>query len=725
MKQMNNVEYQAPLVSVIMPVYNHEKFVEQALSSVLSQTYRPIEFIIIDDGSRDESSAIIKSYLENHPVPGGIKVRYRSRENRGAHVTINEGLMEAAGDYLAILNSDDVYTVDRLERCVSEAVRQRARLVFSYVEPIDIVGAPLPKGHPWRQWYADVLLNELDVSPSISTLLLTYNVGISTGNFVFHRSLFKDIGPFKAYRYAHDVDFLLRVCLSDEPVIIREKLYKYRLHTSNTISENDDRIEEEYSKIVYEYFASTLKLPPPNPMAPSFDNWPYSLAAMPWPRHLRRAVDMLLEGNPSERLTPGPLSFPSRDEASLADARHVTLVAHELSHTGAPVLLKDVASALHKQGWLTSLVPLRTGPLAADFTAMGTAVYEPSPWIGKMISLGQRSMALSHNAQLPALGRRLAGWSGRAALGVAHRIKMRAYGKFARGTLLINSFASWPIALDILDRFDGPAFWYIHETFDPGLLMRSAAVHQRLSKAVASGRVKLLFGSDGTRRVWAAEGYDGLVRYWSGLSSATLTPGRAGASDRRTILSVQSIGARKGTRALIEAFAYGRREGLISTDIELKIVGCHPLSTSPLARDLIRRVHEPDLIGAVRLFRSLQPAELPAHYECADLYVQSSTMECLPLALLNAMAYALPIVTTDVDGCKEAIIDGETGLTVPPRQAEDMARAMASLLADPARAAQYGAAARRRFEDRFSLEITAPQLIATLLGEELELSMEQ
>jgi glycosyltransferase involved in cell wall biosynthesis len=242
-----------------MPVYNHVGYVEEAIASVFAQSYRPIEFIIIDDGSSDGSPVAIEAYLAKNPPPDGVTVRFAARENRGAHTTINEGLALAEGEYLAILNSDDAYVPVRLERCVGEARRQRARLVFSHVEPMDCEGRPLPQGHPWRQWYADVLLWELDVSPSISSLLLTYNVGISTGNFVFHRSLFKQIGPFAPYRYAHDVDFLLRACLTDEPVIVREKLYRYRLHGSNTISENDDKIQDEYADIVHHYFERTLQ----------------------------------------------------------------------------------------------------------------------------------------------------------------------------------------------------------------------------------------------------------------------------------------------------------------------------------------------------------------------------------------------------------------------------------------------------------------------------------
>lgn len=710
------------MVSVIMPVYNHVGYVEEAIASVFAQSYRPIEFIIIDDGSSDGSPAAIAAYLAKNPPPDAVTVRFTARENRGAHTTINEGLALAEGEYLAVLNSDDAYMPARLERCVGEAQRQRARLVFSQVEPMDSAGRPLPQGHPWRQWYADVLLWELDVSPSISSLLLTYNVGISTGNFVFHRSLFKQIGPFAPYRYAHDVDFLLRACLTDEPVIVREKLYRYRLHGSNTISENDDKIQDEYADIVHHYFERTLQSAPTNLMAPSFDNWPYSFVATPWPRHLQKGLDRLLEGRPADasREEQPQLSEGALTEGAAGGNGHVTLVSHELSHTGAPVLLRDVASALHGQGLSTTLLSLRSGPLARDFEAIGTQVHAEPHAISRLIAWGQRFQALSHHPRIPAPGRKLIAFGARGSLGVAHRLKMHDFGKLVQGSLLINSFASWPAALDILDRFEGPAFWYIHETFDPGLLMRSAAMHARLRQAVTSGRVKLLFGSDGTRRVWASEGYDGLVRYWSGIARDEVPVERRkarGDDGKRTILSVQSIGTRKGTRALIEAFAFGRKEELIQRDVVLKIVGCHPLSTSALARDLIRRVHEPDLIGSVRLFRSLAPADLPAHYDSADVYAQSSTMECLPLALLSAMAHSLPIVTTDVDGCKEAILEGETGLTVAPRQAEDMARALGALLADDAQAARYGTAARKRFEDIFCLEATAPALIATLRGE--------
>ena len=89
-----------PLVSVIVPVYNHARYVEAALLSITRQTYRPIELIVIDDGSRDESADVAASLLR-YEMPDAVVLR---RENRGAHNTINQGLRMSRGEYLTILN---------------------------------------------------------------------------------------------------------------------------------------------------------------------------------------------------------------------------------------------------------------------------------------------------------------------------------------------------------------------------------------------------------------------------------------------------------------------------------------------------------------------------------------------------------------------------------------------------------------------------------------------
>src|SRR5262245_61069817 len=101
-------------VSVVMPIYNHDRFVGAAIESVLSQTVRPREILCIDDGSTDCSAQVVQALAARHP-----SIRFWSRPNRGAHSTLNEGIGEARGRYVAILNSDDRYHPERLLRCMA------------------------------------------------------------------------------------------------------------------------------------------------------------------------------------------------------------------------------------------------------------------------------------------------------------------------------------------------------------------------------------------------------------------------------------------------------------------------------------------------------------------------------------------------------------------------------------------------------------------------------
>ncbi len=95
----------APVVSVIVPVYNGERFLREALESSLNQDYPPFEVIVVDDGSTDNTATIAKSYQA---------VRYIYQENRGASAARNAGIAAARGDLIAFLDADDLWPSDRL-----------------------------------------------------------------------------------------------------------------------------------------------------------------------------------------------------------------------------------------------------------------------------------------------------------------------------------------------------------------------------------------------------------------------------------------------------------------------------------------------------------------------------------------------------------------------------------------------------------------------------------
>jgi len=100
-------QYPRPLVTAIVPVHNGERYLTAALESVLAQRYRPVELIVVDDGSTDRSGQVARSY------PG---VRYHRQPNRGAGVAKNTAVDLATGAYFAFLDSDDLWTEYKLER---------------------------------------------------------------------------------------------------------------------------------------------------------------------------------------------------------------------------------------------------------------------------------------------------------------------------------------------------------------------------------------------------------------------------------------------------------------------------------------------------------------------------------------------------------------------------------------------------------------------------------
>ncbi len=104
------------MFSVVIPLYNKEKRIGECLNSVMNQTYRNFEIILINDGSKDSSLTIAKEIINNHP---SIKVQVVDRENKGVSFTRNEGVQLANYDYVCFLDADDVWLPDFLEKMSS------------------------------------------------------------------------------------------------------------------------------------------------------------------------------------------------------------------------------------------------------------------------------------------------------------------------------------------------------------------------------------------------------------------------------------------------------------------------------------------------------------------------------------------------------------------------------------------------------------------------------
>lgn len=239
---------QEGLVSIVIPSYNHALYLAQCMDSALNQTYADVEVVVVDDGSTDASREWLLRY-EGHP-----RVRVFLQENAGAHAAINRGVSLARGEYIAILNSDDVYMPNRVERLLQEA-RKRAgpALLFSTVQAIDENGQPHPADFGWNRMVADMFARWRS-DPSRIDSLAFGNLAISTSNFFFRRDLWPLTGPFKSYRFVHDWEFVLRTArLGPEFwALIDEPLLQYRLHGKNTILGGVEKNHAEAIHIVRE-----------------------------------------------------------------------------------------------------------------------------------------------------------------------------------------------------------------------------------------------------------------------------------------------------------------------------------------------------------------------------------------------------------------------------------------------------------------------------------------
>ncbi len=224
-----------PKVSVVIPSYNHAAFIAQAVESVLHQSEADLELIVVDDGSQDESLEVLARFSDP-------RLRVISQENQGAHAAINRGLALARGQFLAILNSDDLYHPNRLEILIRELENDAdISLAGSFIEVIDDAGNLLGIKHGYRDlepWLLERPHLSFRAGDDLRAALLTENYFATTSNFVMRREWFERIGEFRPLRYTHDWDFALRASALSRLALVPEPLLFYRIHAHNTIRED-------------------------------------------------------------------------------------------------------------------------------------------------------------------------------------------------------------------------------------------------------------------------------------------------------------------------------------------------------------------------------------------------------------------------------------------------------------------------------------------------------
>jgi glycosyltransferase involved in cell wall biosynthesis len=231
-------------VSVVIPLFNHGRYIEETIQSALSQSVRPTEIIVIDDGSSDDSAARVKALCALHP-----EIIFWDQPNQGAHCTINAAIYRASGEFVSILNSDDVYAPQRIECCLAAMQSDsNIAMVVTAVRFIDQAGRTLE-----NSWYKKAQTFH-EQSADLALAIVNANLLVSTSNYFVRRSVFKEIGYFSPLRYAHDLDFALRIVAAGKQItLLDQALLAYRIHDGNTITESQPRVDVERAAVLALY----------------------------------------------------------------------------------------------------------------------------------------------------------------------------------------------------------------------------------------------------------------------------------------------------------------------------------------------------------------------------------------------------------------------------------------------------------------------------------------
>jgi glycosyltransferase involved in cell wall biosynthesis len=205
-----------PKVSIVIPVYNGSNYVKEAIDSALAQTYKNIEIIVVNDGSRDDGKTdkICRSY--------GDKIRYFSKENGGAATALNMGVEEMEGEYFSWLSHDDVYYPDKVEkqvRFLSKIEDKRNIILYADFDTIDSKSRPLDKVRFDHK--------ELTEKPEYALLRGCIN-GIS---MLIPKKAFKEHGGFDGqYRCTQDYELWRKFAKTYKFVHMKDIFTKTRIH---------------------------------------------------------------------------------------------------------------------------------------------------------------------------------------------------------------------------------------------------------------------------------------------------------------------------------------------------------------------------------------------------------------------------------------------------------------------------------------------------------------
>ncbi|MDD5068945.1 MAG: glycosyltransferase [Candidatus Pacebacteria bacterium] len=212
-----------PKVSVLMPAYNSEAYLKEAIQGVLTQDFTDFEFIIVDDASNDKSSQVIKSFADN-------RIEFiQNAHNVGCIASLNEGMKKARGEYIARIDSDDIW-IDKKKLSKQVAfldTHPEYGLIGTYAHVIDDSGKTIAQ------------MNFPTENTAIRNKMLVKNC-IVNSSVTFRIKLWQSCGPYRSDElYAEDYGLWLRIGSVSKLVNIPEYCVAYRIHKNGATQKHN------------------------------------------------------------------------------------------------------------------------------------------------------------------------------------------------------------------------------------------------------------------------------------------------------------------------------------------------------------------------------------------------------------------------------------------------------------------------------------------------------
>lgn len=219
-----------PFFSIVIPVYNKERFIAQTLKSVLNQTFLDFEIIIVNDGSTDNSEKQILAIRDN-------RIRYVSKKNEGVAIARNFGIEKATADFICFLDADDYWYPHFLETMHTYIMELPHQKVFASAIELETKKRRFPACYSFPKTSAFEIVNFFDASHKEAVLW--------TSSVAIHKEIFSQIGVFdEKLKISEDTDLWIRIGLRYEIVFIWQILARY-VFDAESISRNRHYIFED------------------------------------------------------------------------------------------------------------------------------------------------------------------------------------------------------------------------------------------------------------------------------------------------------------------------------------------------------------------------------------------------------------------------------------------------------------------------------------------------